>query len=133
MGGADADREITDKFSGELRALKFGEREHWIKDRDGLLAYVILADQFSRNIFRGDAISFSFDEKAVKAARLAHDPSRWVDYKSQERVFLIMPLMHVEDASVTQEGIGAYIGLLAELRQEFGAESQPYKSVTKNY
>lgn len=82
LGDATADREITDKFAGELRALDQDQREHWVNDRDGLLAYVLLADQFSRNIFRGDAKSFSFDERAFHAARIAHQPSRWVDYKS---------------------------------------------------
>lgn len=82
LGGATADREITDKFAGELRALDQNQREHWLNDRDGLLAYVLLADQYSRNIFRGDAKSFSCDERGVKAARLALEPSRWVDYKS---------------------------------------------------
>lgn len=78
MGGPQIDRELTDKFAGELRALGFGEREHWIKDRDGLLAYVLLTDQFSRNIFRGDARSFSFDTYGVKACRVAfEDKERW--------------------------------------------------------
>ena len=81
-GGAVHDRDITDKFAGELRALDQDEREHWVNDRDGLLAYVILADQFSRNIFRGDVKSFSFDARGLKAARLAHEPARWTDYKS---------------------------------------------------
>jgi len=44
-----------------------------------------------------------------------------------------MPFMHVEDAAVTQQALDSFIGLLAELRQEFGAESQPYKAVTKNW
>lgn len=41
--------------------------------------------------------------------------------------------MHQEDASATQEAVDRYIGLLAELREEFGAESQPYKAVTGNW
>jgi len=41
--------------------------------------------------------------------------------------------MQHEDATTTQECVDLFIGLLAELRQEFGAESQPYKSVTKNW
>jgi uncharacterized protein (DUF924 family) len=77
-----SDRAITDKFAGELRALDQGEREHWLNDRDGLLAYVLLTDQFSRNIFRNDAKAFSYDARARFAARLAQEPSRWADYKS---------------------------------------------------
>jgi len=41
--------------------------------------------------------------------------------------------MHIEDASTTQLAIDSYIGLLCDLRQEFGAESQPYKSVTADW
>ena len=82
FGGAKNDKLITDKFTDELRALGEDKREQWVNDRDGLLAYVILADQLSRNIFRGYAKSFSFDARALKAARLAHKPARWTDYKS---------------------------------------------------
>jgi len=41
--------------------------------------------------------------------------------------------MYVEDATKTQLGVDSYLRLLAECREEFGNESQPYKSVTGNW
>ena len=46
--------------------------------------------------------SFSFDPSAVKACKQAYkDQERWYQYRNFEKVFLIMPLMLVEDTTST--------------------------------
>ena len=53
FGGPEVDKELTEKFKEHLDKAAAGEYDHWKNDRDGRLAFVILCDQFSRNIYRG--------------------------------------------------------------------------------
>ena len=55
MGGAKVDEECRQMFKDDLDAAGRGEREHWKADRDGNLAFILLNDQMSRNIYRGTA------------------------------------------------------------------------------
>ena len=63
----------------------------------GQLAHILLLDQFTRNVFRGDARAFSGDEQAQQlvqqalASRKTDQQLPWVG-----RVFMYMPLMHAE-------------------------------------
>lgn len=61
FGGAEVDTEIKTNFSEDLTKLNQGEYDEWKQDRDGKLAAVILADQFTRNIFRKQKEAFDFD------------------------------------------------------------------------
>jgi uncharacterized protein (DUF924 family) len=55
------DSEIKRNFENDLLAAAKGEYSSWLKDPRGVLALIILFDQFSRNIYRGTARSFEFD------------------------------------------------------------------------
>jgi len=91
------DAEIRQRF-GELHAeVSRGEHEDWRATPRGALAYVIVLDQFSRNMFRGTPGAFASDPQALAAARDAL--ARGVDQSltPEERSFLYMPLMHSED------------------------------------
>ena len=50
----------------ELRA---GSFEFWLTYPLGALAYILLADQFSRNMFRGHAKAFASDSMGIVAAK----------------------------------------------------------------
>ena len=68
----------------------------WRGDARALLAAVILLDQFSRNIFRGDARAFAADPLARALAREAL-AKRWDGpLDLVQRRFLYMPFMHSE-------------------------------------
>lgn len=69
----------------------------WLTDPAGVLAYVILTDQFSRNMFRGDPRSFATDAQARVAAKLAMDHDWDLQIDEPARHFFYMPLMHSEN------------------------------------
>ena len=96
MKDAAFDRQLEDRFGGELAALLVGEREAWLETAHGRLAYVILIDQLSRNIHRGTPQMFAADHRARAAVRegLAAGQDRLL--ATDERVFFYMPLMHSE-------------------------------------
>lgn len=62
------DQEIKTRFWETHRAAVAGQLEEWKKTPEGLLAFIILLDQFSRNMFRGQARAFASDALALKAA-----------------------------------------------------------------
>jgi len=61
------------------------------------LAAVLLFDQFSRNMFRGEARAFATDGLALAIAEAAVDRGFDHALTKDERVFLYMPFMHAED------------------------------------
>lgn len=60
------------------------------------LARVILFDQFPRNLYRGTAGAFQYDELARHNTRLAIAAGQDMTLPPEQRGFLYMPLMHSE-------------------------------------
>ncbi len=98
-GGDDLDQQIRDRFESSWNAAHSGAYSLWLTYPTGTLAYIILTDQFPRNMFRGSAKSFATDPVARAAAKAAI--SRGWDMKIDEpaRQFFYMPLMHSENLS----------------------------------
>jgi uncharacterized protein (DUF924 family) len=90
------DREIRNRF-GQLHAeAAAGKHDAWAETPEGGLALLILFDQFSRNLFRGSAETFSKDDTARAIAR--DSISRGFDktMDSTLRRFFYLPLRHSE-------------------------------------
>ena len=91
------DAEVRAKFEALHDAIDRGAHESWLNTARGALAYVVVLDQFSRNMFRGTARMFASDERALAAARRALDRGDARALAESERTFLAMPFMHSED------------------------------------
>ena len=55
-GGEALDQEIRDRFGAAWEAAMDGAYGLWLTYPSGALAYLILTDQFPRNMFRGDTV-----------------------------------------------------------------------------
>ena len=64
-----------------------------------LLAAVIVLDQFSRNMFRGDPRAYAADALARRLARSAVDQQLDLPMSAEQRYFLYLPFEHSEDAA----------------------------------
>ncbi|WP_413872491.1 DUF924 family protein [Albidovulum sp.] len=93
------DAEIRTRFLPAWEAALRGEREFWLNGPRGSLAYLILTDQFPRNLFRADARAFATDARARAGARAALEQGWDMGVKEPERVFFYMPFEHSEDAA----------------------------------
>ena len=91
------DAEVRERFLALHEAIDRGEREDWLESPRGALAYVIVLDQFSRNMFRGTARSFASDARARAAALRAVEGGDDRTLSGDERMFVYMPFMHSED------------------------------------
>lgn len=94
----DTDNEIRTRFGHLLDPCADGKFDHWCDQHPlGLVALVILMDQFPRNIFRNSARSFAYDWKAnVKVWEFMKED---VDdhLEVMERVWLYLVFTHTED------------------------------------
>lgn len=91
------DAEIRDRFQEAWKAASEGKFSLWLTYPSGALAYIVLMDQFPRNMFRGEARAFASDRAALAAAKCAVD--RGWDLKIDEpaRQFFYLPMMHSEN------------------------------------
>jgi uncharacterized protein (DUF924 family) len=90
------DADVRSRFLELWQKAAAGEMSAWQTTDDGALALVIVLDQFPRNMFRGDARTYSSDVLAREVATraIAHDADLRVEAALME--FLYMPLMHSE-------------------------------------
>ena len=91
------DDEIRARFLGLHDAIRRDGREDWLEAPRRTLAYVVVLDQFSRNMFRGTARMFESDARALAAVRGALDRDFDRNLSRNEQMFLYMPFMHSED------------------------------------
>jgi uncharacterized protein (DUF924 family) len=90
------DTEVRARFLDLWQAAVAGELSSWEASDEGALALTIVLDQFPRNMFRGDARTFSTDDQALAVAvrAIAGGADTRIELDLVE--FLYMPLMHSE-------------------------------------
>jgi uncharacterized protein (DUF924 family) len=91
------DAEIRRRFQGLWEGATDGRFAMWLTYPTGALAYIILTDQFPRNMFRGEARAFSTDRAALAAAKSAIHRKWDLRIDEPARQFFYMPLMHSEN------------------------------------
>jgi uncharacterized protein (DUF924 family) len=115
------DAEIVERFLADWEAIAAGEREHWLEDPASCLAYILVLDQFARNMFRGDPRSWEQDPRARAAARRAVGRG-WDRERSRvERTFFYLPFEHSENLADQDEGV-RLISALGDERKTWYAE-----------
>lgn len=90
------DQEVRDRFGDLHRAVAAGEREAWRADVRGAVAYVVVLDQFARNMFRDTPAMFASDGQALAAAKDAVERGLDRAAPAAARSFLYLPYMHSE-------------------------------------
>ncbi|MGY3442502.1 MULTISPECIES: DUF924 family protein [unclassified Bradyrhizobium] len=91
------DADIRSRFLATWQKAAGGGLSSWETSDQGTLALTIVLDQFPRNLFRGDARTFSSDALAREVASRAID--RGVDARTDPvlREFLYLPFEHSEE------------------------------------
>ncbi len=95
-GGAELDASIRGRFGKDWELAMEGGYLDWLVRASGALAYVILTDQFSRNMFRNTAKAFASDRMARSAAKSAIGKGWDMRIEGMARQFFYLPLMHSE-------------------------------------
>lgn len=100
---ASVDAEITARFGETYEALKDGVPPGWLDDPQGVLAAILVLDQFPRNMFRG----------APQAALSKRAIAEGLDMKlpPEKRCFVYIPFQHSEDLAVQRRSLELFTAL----------------------
>lgn len=114
-----ADRKIDDtirqRFGALLDQIARGELQDWAQTAQGRLALILLCDQFSRNIYRGTADAFAYDEMALTLCTEGIERGHDRELKPIERAFFYMPMEHCEQLSMQERCVRHYEQLLQDV------------------
>jgi uncharacterized protein (DUF924 family) len=91
------DAKIREQFYDDVLDAGRGRLDGLSGTADGVLALLILLDQFPRNLFRNEAQAYAYDGKARAVARLAIGMGLDKVLSPVERIFIYLPFEHSED------------------------------------
>ena len=93
------------RFGGAVRRALNGDLDLWSKTDEGCLALILLLDQFTRNIYRGNPKAYSGDEMAL-ALSFHSVKHGFIKHPNEVyRRFMLMPMMHSEDFCVQKSSL----------------------------
>lgn len=112
---SEVDQTIRARFADTVDAAVNHTLDDWAQTPDGLLALILLTDQFPRNIYRGTARAFQFDALAQTwcLAGLEREMDRAL--RPIERVFFYLPLEHAESPVHQERSVQLYTRLFQEV------------------
>lgn len=91
------DRQLREKFLPEYEQAAAGALENWRSEPLSCLAYILVCDQFPRNMFRDTPRSFATDDQALSAAQSAIAQGFDQQLLPVQRWFMYLPLEHSEN------------------------------------
>ena len=115
---SEFDREVRDRFEGAYEEAAAGKLDHWKDEAWSCLALIILLDQFSRNMFRGDPKTYAADDKALAAARHAVEHAYDRELPPYGRLFVYLPFEHSEDLEDQRFSVELFRALAAQMGSE---------------
>ena len=102
------DREIRRRYERAHMAASAGIDEGWARTPKGALAYLLLTDQFPRNIYRGSAHAFATDPLARAMADRAIAAGFDMATEPMLRMFFYLPFQHHEDAASQAHSVALF-------------------------
>lgn len=101
----EMDAQLRDRFIDSWLAAAEGKLISWEESPEGVLALVIILDQFPLNMFRGKPLTYATEAQARNIARAAIDKGFDKDLTNEQNGFLYMPFMHSEDMADQERSI----------------------------
>lgn len=109
----DFDDALRARFLPVVEAAERGGLDDWMAPGDArrTLAFILVCDQFPRNLFRDSARAFALDDRALAAARGMVARGDDLRLLPVERWFVYLPFEHAEDMDCQRESLRLF-GLL---------------------
>ncbi len=111
---ATFDDAIRERFDALVASIEAGTTRTSGQDAREVLAFVVAADQFPRNLFRGGARAFACDPIALAVARAALSAGLDQELPPVARWFLYLPLEHSESLADQDESVRRFESLPAD-------------------
>ncbi len=119
-GGEKVDAVIRSRFGATVVSAAEGRLSDWVNEANSCLALIILLDQFTLNIYRGQALSFELNVKALPMAIDAIRKGFDQRVPRERRTFFYLPLEHAENKEAQSESVS----LFRKLRDESPSEER---------
>ncbi|MEM8981166.1 MAG: DUF924 family protein [Pseudomonadota bacterium] len=132
-GGDALDQEIKERFEPAWNALMEGTNGLWLTYASGTLAYVLLADQFSRNMFRGTCKAFASDAVALAAAKAAIDKGWDMRIDEPARQFFYLPLTHSENLCDQERAVRLILTRMPERGAENLLHAKAHREIIRKF
>lgn len=108
------DAAIRGRFGPLVDEALAGGLGDWDATADGALARILLLDQFTRNLFRGDARAFAGDAAALALAESLVASGRDKNLPPIRRWFVFLPFEHSESLLNQERAVALFAGLRRE-------------------
>ena len=116
------DKEITDRFSELHGSAVSGKLKSWQGTAQGSLALIILLDQMSRNMFRGTAGAFEYDDLALSVCLEGIENGLDKELTLIEALFFYHPLEHAESLEHQER----CVSLMQQLAKKYQGDQLDY-------
>ncbi len=131
------DLEVLTRFETLLHQAAKGELNGWLDQPQSCLAYIVLLDQFSRNMYRDTPLAFAQDNLALAACEKGRQHKLDKELNLIQRLFFYMPLEHSENLNdqklclmlmkqLVQEAMDNQHQYVGALEQAFNYAQQHY-------
>ena len=127
------DARIQERFAVLWEKARTGRLERWASCPRGCLAFIIVTDQFPRNMFREDARAFATDDLArTVAARACH---LGFDRRIPEpaRQFFYLPLMHSESQMDQDRSVRMFLLRMPETGANNLLHARAHRAVIREF
>jgi uncharacterized protein (DUF924 family) len=115
---AELDRGLREEFEPHIHRAANGDYDAWRAAPGDALAFIILLDQFSRNIYRDTARSFAQDAPAREICLTGMERGFDLRLPPVRASFFYMPLMHAEDLEMQRLSVAKFEALPARAKGE---------------
>lgn len=129
----DLDATIRERYLETWESAMEGALSLWLTYPNGTLAYIILTDQFSRNMFRGTGQAFASDHLARAAAKSAIAKGWDLRIDAPARVFFYMPLTHSECLADQERSVRLMVSRMPESGGGFLPHAKAHREVIRRF
>lgn len=132
-GGEALDAEIRDRFEPLWQRAMQGGLSLWMTYPSGTLAYIILTDQFPRNMFRGTEKAFASDRLALAVAKTAISKNWDLKIDEPARQFFYLPLMHSESVTDQERCVRLFLTRMPETGEGNLLHAKAHREVIRKF
>ena len=120
----NVDAEIRSRFGGLYEVLEDHVPQDWLANPRGLLAAILVLDQFPRNMFRGRPQAFATDAEALALSKEALSTRADMALPPKQRAFIYLPFQHAENSDDQVRSVGLFTALGSPLNLDYAIRHQ---------
>ena len=109
------DAELAERFKDLTVLALTGKLDGWAASPQGMLALILLLEQFPRRIYKDRPEAFRGDRRALKLCEHGVSTDSYRKLNALQQMFFFMPLQRAESIKVQQTSVKIYKALAARV------------------